>query len=306
MRIIPKYILTIFFILLSVKLELAMATVIPADVKNTVFFIFVKNEKGELLPNGTGFLVSVKGEKEPQRLFGYLVTAKHVLKDNNGNFYTSVFIRLNKRDGKAELIEFRLDGNKIYTSADDAVDIGVIPAWPDESRYDFKVIPDELLITKEIFDKENITEGDEVFFVGLFTQYFGDQKNIPVTRFGRVAMITDEKINWDGKMMDLYLLETQSFGGNSGSPVFFYLNQTRQPGSIILGAPKLFLAGVMQGTFLDAQKIRVIETQNVEFSVQNAGIAAVVPAYKLREILFSDELVQMRRKAEDRTGAGSD
>ena len=134
--------------------------------------------------------------------------------------------------------------------------------------------------------------------MGLFTPYFGAEKNIPFTRFGRVAMITDEKINWDGTMMDLYLLETQSFGGNSGAPVFFSLDPTRIPGSIVIGPRKLFLAGVMQGTFQDAQKIRFVQTQNAPISLQNAGIAAVVPAYKLREILFGKELFEMREKAE--------
>jgi len=299
-RILPRcFILALCFLIDGRNLE---ATIIPPDIKNTVCFIFIANAKGEKVPNGTGFLVGVKAEKEPERTFGYLVTAKHVLKDENGNLYSSVFIRLNKKDNTAELIELKLAGQKICTHSDDTVDIAVIPAWPDEARYDFKVIPSELLMTKEIFDKEKITEGDEVFFVGLFTNYFGEQKNVPVTRFGRVAMITDEKINWDGKMTDLYLLETQSFGGNSGAPVFFYLNQTRQPGLLILGASKIFLAGVMQGTFLDAEKVRFVQTQNVPISVQNAGIAAVVPAYKLREILFGDELTEMRRKAEARTG----
>jgi hypothetical protein len=39
-------------------------------------------------------------------------------------------------------------------------------------------------------------------------------------------MITDDRFRWQegsrpAEMVELYLLETMSFGGNSGSPVFF-------------------------------------------------------------------------------------
>jgi hypothetical protein len=46
-------------------------------------------------------------------------------------------------------------------------------------------------------------------------------------------MISSEKIPWQDRPTepvqeaDLYLLETQSYGGNSGSPVFFYLGIDR-------------------------------------------------------------------------------
>ena len=62
----------------------------------------------------------------------------------------------------------------------------------------------------------------------------------------------------------------------------------------VVGAPILKLAGIMQGTFLDAQEIKVLETKKVPIALSNMGIAAVVPAYKLHEVLFSDELKKHR------------
>jgi hypothetical protein len=50
----------------------------------------------------------------------------------------------------------------------------------------------------------------------------------------------------------------------------------------------------MQGTFLDAHEIKVFETKKVPIAVSSMGIAAVVPGYKLHEILFSDELKEKR------------
>ena len=94
--------------------------------------------------------------------------------------------------------------------------------------------------------------------------------------------------------MDLYLMESSSYGGNSGSPVFFYLGADRQPGALILGSPVLRLAGVMMGTFQDIQPVRFIEQAPVPISVASMGISAVIPAYKLHEILFGEELTKAR------------
>jgi hypothetical protein len=54
----------------------------------------------------------------------------------------------------------------------------------------------------------------------------------PIVRFEKVALITDEKIEWKEtippKPLELYLLECQSYSGNSVSPVIF--NLLRQQG----------------------------------------------------------------------------
>ena len=62
----------------------------------------------------------------------------------------------------------------------------------------------------------------------------------------------------------------------------------------MIGAPILKLAGVMQGTFLDAHEVKYIDIKNVPISASNMGITAIVPGYKLYEILFSEELKRKR------------
>ena len=70
-----------------------------------------------------------------------------------------------------------------------------------------------------------------------------------------------------------------------------------EPGALILGPPILKLAGVMSGTFLDIQPIRALETARIAVAPSNMGIAAVVPAYKVMEILASPELsARLQRK----------
>lgn len=274
-----------------------MATTIPSEVKEIVTFIFVRDSRGELVPNGTSFFVGVKSKDDRELMHAYLVTVKHVLQDKSGSYYPSVFIRLNKKAGGAGMIELALQGQNavpIHMHEDPTVDLAVLPILPSTDVYKFKVLPDDMLTTKESFKEADIREGDEVFFTGLFTSFFGAQRNYPVARFGRVALVAEEKIPWKNVMLDLYLIECQSFGGNSGSPVFFYLGVTREPGSVILGGTKLLLAGVMKGSFLDAKEVMIAETSPIALSLENVGIAAVVPSYKLHEILFSDALRETR------------
>jgi len=276
----------------------AMAGPIPPEVKSVVVFIFVERE-GKLIPNGTAFLVGVKNLSEPTIFSVYLVTARHVLcKPDTTEFLEKVYVRVNRKDGGSEVgtipIKVTGDNKTVFVHGDPSVDIAAIPFLPDLKRFDFKFLPDELITTQKDYDSLKIREGSDVFFTGLFTPYPGSEKNYPVVRFGRVALVTDEKIEWQGKQMSLYLIEAGSYGGNSGAPVFFYLGSDRDPGSLIVGPPVLKLAGIMQGTFRDAQEIKVIETKRIPISLSNMGIAAIVPAYKLHDLLFSEELKRQR------------
>ena len=298
---IKKYIRSLIIIILIIFMlgGISMATPIPSEVKSVVAFIFVKNEKGELIANGTGFFVGVKNTSNPDFFSVYLVTAKHVIyKSNTTDFLDTVFVRLNKKEGGSQIgvIPIITEGEKrnVFTHSDSSVDIAIIPFLPDQEKFDFKFLPEDMITTKEAFKELKIREGSDVFFTGLFTPYMGSERNYPIVRFGRVALVTDEKIEWQGKLMDLYLIEAGSYGGNSGSPVFFYLGSDREPGSLMVGSPIIKLAGVMQGTFLDVHEIKVVETKEVPIAFSNMGIAAVVPGYKLHEILFSDELKEKR------------
>ena len=278
-----------------------MAAPIPHDVKKVVTFILIDDGKGGLIPNGTGFFVGVQDPANPKRHFVYLATARHVISPKPfGPLYPQVYVRLTKKTGGTEIVKIPListgPNRSVFVHADSSVDLAVIPGLPSEEVFDFRFLPDELITTKPKFVELGISEGSEVFFAGLFTQFLGEQANYPVVRFGRVALLTPEKIPWGDKKMELYLLESSSFGGNSGSPVFFYLGSDRSPGNLIVGPPQIFLAGVMMGAYQDQQPIGVIETAAIPVSRSNLGISAVVPAYRLHELLFSKEMQESRTR----------
>lgn len=290
---------------LSSFITVALAASIPPQVKQVVGFIYIAGKDGKPEPKGTAFLVRVKSTQNPDRAFGYVVTAKHVLQyqpdpkqPERREWFANVSLRLNTKDGKSDFLNVPIvvAGAKktVFLHEDPTVDIAIIPGTADTNRFDFKVLPDEIITTEKDFRELKITEGSEVFFTGLFTPYTGTLRNYPIVRFGRVALITDERINFVGAAAHLYLIESGSYGGNSGSPVYFYLGSDREAGTLTVGPPIIKLAGVISGSFLDLQPIAVIETATVPIARSNMGIAAVTPAYKLYEILFGSELKKHR------------
>jgi len=269
-------------------------------IKKSVGFIY-KKTNDEFQVSGTGFFVSVKSERVPTKSHMYFVTAKHVLQKSNGEL-NEIALRLNTFDDHSHLTILSNDKLHFYTHKEDDVDIVVFPCRPNVKTYDYIPVNSDIISTKDIIEKEKIKEGTNILFSGLFSNHVGTQKNQPIVRFGKTSLISDEKILWDvddtpAKMVDLYLMECQSYGGNSGSPVFFDLERFNQTDkNQIKISNKIYLAGIMTGSFRHEIEIDTPETINKIFSKHHIGISAVTPAYKLHEILFSKELIKHRNK----------
>jgi hypothetical protein len=267
---------------------------LPEKLLNAVSFLFPSDETN--VGVGTGFYVTAGEDKSTS----YLVTSKHVLmREPSKDYYPLLCMKVNNNKGGTDHIPVDLsrpDGARIFVdNKDPDVDIAVIPGsdirFPPgrtAKDYDFTAIPAAGFATKENFAKGDIAVGDEAFFTGWFSSFYGTSRNYPIARFGRLAMATDEKIPWredasqPSRMLNLYLVEAHTTKGNSGSPVFFRPNiAQRKPGQLTIGPQPLYLAGVLKGYF------RALDSPN-------AGIAAVVPAFQLNQILLSDEVVRER------------
>jgi len=314
---------------LIVLAENVLAERIPSDIKQIVTFIYGEKKESVGLceevhldkaaffcASGTGFFVGVPDSTNPEFSYTYLVTAKHVLYDEKTNsLYPSIVTHLNKRGGGVLRGQIPLvtDGKDktIYFHSDPTVDLAVIPhGWPKSDIIEGKVFPEKLISDKASLKNLHIEEGTEVFFTGLFTQHVGAKRNYPIFRFGHLALVTEEKFNWNGQSTELYLMESGSYGGNSGSPVFFFLDLDRPPQDLREGP--LRLVGVMMGTVLDQPQLDPVIAMSKDGEIKQldeagkkvwalnkskVGIAAVVPAYKLLEILQGTELEERRRAA---------
>jgi hypothetical protein len=258
---------------------------ILAKIKAATTYLFAKNAE-TFIPNGTGFFVGLKIPSKPGKFELCLVTAKHVLyQPGTTQFVDTIYLRLNKKGGGSELagIPVKVQGanRTVFIHPDPSVDIAIMPGMPDQKRFDFKFITDEFFLPKEASASLKLYEGFEVFYPSLFFLYAGSGGNYPFFRYGRFALITDEKITRQGKPTALYLIETGTYGEDSGAPVFFFWESGR--------TTALKLAGVIQGSCGDASPMA---GKNKTFS--NMGIAGVIPAYKLYEVLFSEELKRKR------------
>jgi hypothetical protein len=230
----------------------------------------------------------------------YIVTAKHVLQSTDDYFCPEIYVRLNRKGQASCFIQIKLSELKVHIHKDEDVDLAIFLFYPSQNVFDYLYILTFYLPTRERLN-EMMNEGDEVFYAGLFANYYGTENNYPILRFGRVSLLTNEKIeinqyNEPQKLAHLYLFEIQSYSGNSGSPVFFQLARIGK-NKIYYGNPEIHLVGVMKGHYNDVRMRKVVNLKDELLQQLNNGIAMVTPSYFLREILFSENVTKERMEA---------
>src|SRR6185437_9126978 len=217
---------------------------IPTEFKECVSFIYLQKPNGIPIPDGTGFFVGLKDKNDTTRSFIFLVTAKHVIQERDGRYVKSILLRMNTKDSvRYVYVPINTDGieKDIFISSDSTVDLVCISIeFKDYTKYEFKIIPTEYFISRNEYQK--IPEGTEVFFTGLFTSHIGEKHNFPIFRFGHVALVTDEKILFNGMKREMAIVETSTYGGNSGSPIFYKIFATNNSWYYKLG-------GIINGFF---------------------------------------------------------
>ena len=246
---------------------------------------------------GTGFIVSIPSKVNPASSYFVFVTAKHValgLRDR------MMVITVNRKGGGITALSET--DTKWYLHKDESVDVAVLPFTP-TPEVDVRSIPVEMFLDKASMEKQQIGIGDEVYMPGLFLFAANEKKNIPILRHGNIAMLPEEPIQVDAGFAEVYLIEARSIGGISGSPVFvrgttFIKNPTND--RIIHGLSGVtHLLGLIHGHW-DIKESDINEPQ-FEYDRKrgvNLGIAVVVPAHKILEILNHPDLAAMRDEAD--------
>lgn len=274
---------------------------IPSEFKKTVVFIFIRDGNDSIVPNGTGFFVSKPFPSDSTMSFIYLVTAKHVIQDSKTNkFFNEIYIRINKKKSNFDTIPLKLimpDG--VAFEAEKDIDLAVIPLAPDIIKYDYGPVPEELLFkTRSEFDSSYVKVGTNIFYCGLFSPYLGYNSNSPIVRFGRISLLPTEEILWDNAdaKQDLFLVETTTYGGNSGSPLFSYNTPFKFNGGINVGSSNVKLAGIIKGYSGEKTPVEYIKASMNLMYTSNIGITAVVPSYLLYQIIEGNNLKNVRER----------
>jgi len=273
---------------------------ISDQVKKCVGFVGIRDGAG-IRYGGTVFFVKLRDEN---LRFVYMVTAKHVAEAVEGS---DCIIRVNDKQGKCLTIE--ASGIKwwYHPTESATVDSAVRPFWyPGNEHLDVMTLVDTIFATPQIIEEHEIGIGDEVYITGLFTRITETAKNQPLVRTGNIAMMPDEKIDFPSLgLIDAYIIEARSIGGLSGCPVF--VRQTVSTPLVeepdgppignfkrIAGGGSVYLLGSMIGHWQVPKDFDPTLREAV-----NMGLSAVVPIYKILEVVNHPELMEMRRLAEE-------
>jgi hypothetical protein len=254
---------------------------------------------------GTGFLIAYPSEVDGYHY--YAVTNTHVIEKAN-----APVIRLNTKDGKTDVLEY---ASEDWIPHPDGDDVSVCPINLPLDAYknnalNWNVVP----MRKGLISAETHI-GADVFMVGRFINQEGKQRNTPAARFGNISMIPDGPIELEeGRKEELILVEMRSHGGYSGSPVFLALPERPyepdncNPFPAPIPYSHIWLMGVDCGHIPDAEAVMIPNPDPSKedekhpqgwYIEANTNMSAVVPVWRLGELLENHEGLQMRRKTED-------
>jgi hypothetical protein len=272
---------------------------------------------------GSGFLVHIAFETNKHLSQIYVVTNRHVIHGT-----PTPVIRLNQVDGTSGGFTTRPEEWTLHPEGDD---VAVLPVKLRHDHTTFMSIGSELFVTPQIIVNEDIGIGDDTIMVGRFIGHDGKQRNTPSVRFGNIAMMPGDKIvATNGFEQESFLVELRSLPGYSGSPVFIYSPNAERDMSIRRGgsdmAPlsdfNLFGPNAQESIDLMMKKLtpkgpyllgidwshlnnnvpvrnRLAQPHPEGFFVrENAGMAGVVPAWKIAEVMNLDTLTKLRQQTD--------
>ena len=151
--------------------------------------------------------------------------------------------------------------------------------------------------------------GDEVVMLGRFLGYDGTEENKPAARFGHLAMAPTVPVKhpW-GFTQPSFLIECRSVSGYSGSPIFIYrVQSTIGAGLVAIGADR---GKESLPRFLGIDWANLDRVGRNDYAVdwaesdadasfrRRSGMMVAVPAWRLAELLDSEDVRDLKRKEE--------
>lgn len=278
---------------------------VTPEIVNAAVFLYRSAADAEagVRWGGSGFLVGVQSGSYHAHL--YAVSNDHVV-------HSFPVVRLMRR-GNAEYVS----GTGEWRSHPDGDDVAVLYLGRSPART-FAAIPIFRLLTQQDLTSKAIGPGDDCLMVGRFTRRSGQQVDRPVVRFGNIAM-SPESVRQPERGFDQlsFLVDMRSASGFSGSAVvtyfggggFYGIDGYRGPD---LSDPRVVPRDLLGDWWLlgvDWGHLPVtLDVTGDDGAIQGraqveSGMAAVVPAWKLADLLDSEDAVKERQEAEDRAEA---
>jgi hypothetical protein len=297
---------------------------VPEGFTRPVCFLCVDKETAEGVirePKATGFFVGFPLEGVPNTRIDYLVTARHCIEEARP--YGTLFARFNRINGGFVEVPTKPDDWLLHDRADVATMMMTPKALPSGMKAsDFETSslalstfvgpgPDYMFrgdvpLLGEIELCPQV--GNEIYFVGLFTEHYGEERNWPIARFGHSSRMPNEiEVEHGGTRSKItaYLAEFHSLGGHSGSPVFFFypwVYGQQEVGTDGNLKSSLFdfvhisgFLGLVSGHYGIEERAKTLgDVGEVQMQL-NSGVAIVTPATAVLELLRREDLVEHRR-----------
>jgi len=242
---------------------------------------------------GTAFAASVS-EREGQE-FHYLVSTREVVR--RCIRHGKIILRFSTRDGGA-LDVATVPYDDWYPHPDPRTDIAVHPLAEVPPGVDLTPIPLEMALTDDMVKSQQVGPGNRLLSMGQIEphpEYSGPR---PLVSNGSVylmpQLVATRLAGPDSAFIEVegYLTEWKSWAGASGSPVFRY-----SPPHTSVSGSQVYLLGVVHSHMNADDPLAMSEVLVRGDAHEEYGLAVVLPAQRVREVLETGPLAQARNEA---------
>lgn len=259
--------------------------IIPDFFLNAVVAIGVDQSKDEKHWIGTGFIVGRKETDNPSLSTHYIVTNKHVIKNQK-----YVYVRFNSLGGSL-VKDYRIDlydedGKQLFTphphEKTDVIALQILPQTliNDKSIWGSFDLEDHAL-TLDKMKTTGVQEGSLVYALG-FPMDLVDPIKVPICRLGCISRVSDAFLL--KKKKPVFLVDAQTFPGNSGGPII-----SRPEYISIDGTPNntsANLIGILSAYIPYRETLYSGQTGNARMiQEENSGLTVVHPVERIQEVV---------------------
>ncbi len=231
------------------------------------------NDKKEIKPIGTGFLIQTDNNHI------LLVSAKHVVSDENNQIKKALAYRINLQSGKSKIVSdedlVKTGGGSWFLSKSADVAVRFMYRYPDS---DVMTIPQNMFLKDE-----NVQPGTPSLILGFPMGLRSDDYATPILRSSLVAL----------KAPNYYMLDGFAFPGNSGGPVVYM--PAHQIGGIQLSnyIDKQMLIGVISSYIPYSDTAISLQTKRPRITFEeNSGLCIVIPSNEIIKLINSEDVKQ--------------
>ena len=271
--------------------------IIPSFFMDAVVALGIERPNKSKYWVGTGFLVGRREESDPEQSTVYIITNKHVVKNQK-----LLYVRFHS-NGEAGVKDLPMplvdkDDVPIY-SKHPVEDVDIVA---------IQIIPQVILDNKlslSFFDLENhalsldqmkatgVDEGSLIYSLGFPMNLVNNSVKAPICRLGCISRVADAFVN--PAVADLFLVDAQTFPGNSGGPI------VNRPEHISIdGTPhntSANLIGILSAYIPYRETLYSRQTGRDRMIMEeNSGLTIVHPVDRIKEVVeFEWARVEQRK-----------